>query len=468
MLSAERLLSPKRLLGKHSPQGEIPSANQLLQKAFRVAWPSTVESFLVALVGMIDTIMVANLGSYAIAAIGLTNQPKFIALAVFISLNVAISALVARRKGQQDQEGANKILLQAVLLTLILTAIIIVLVQIFADPIIHLVGSQPDTHQAAVAYFRIIIGGLGFTALNMVLCAAQRGIGNTKIAMKTNIISNLVNVVLNFLLIEGRFGFPRLEIQGAAIATVCGSVVALCMSASTVLRSGNYLHLTIKPSYLTFDRSTLSSIFNIASSSLAEQVFMRFGFLMYTMLIAHLGTTAMAAHQIGMNIITISFAFGDGLSVAAVSLVGQNLGADRPDLAKIYGSICQRLGVCCSLVVAIVYSIWGKAIFGLFSSDEQILGYGSFIMEMVSVIVFMQIAQVIFSGCLRGAGDTKYVAVVSFISVALIRPGAGWFFIYFLHTGLPGAWIGLALDQLVRLLFNMLRFRSGKWMNIKV
>ena len=160
--------------------------------------------------------------------------------------------------------------------------------------------------------FRIIMGGLCFNAMNMVLCAAQRGIGNTKIAMKTNIISNLVNVALNYLLIEGHLGFPALGIQGAAIATVCGTIVALCMSLSTVLRHGNYLHLEIKRSYMRFDRRTLVSIFNIGSSSLAEQVFMRFGFLMYTILVAHLGTNPLAAHQIGMNIITISFAFGDG------------------------------------------------------------------------------------------------------------------------------------------------------------
>lgn len=468
MSVASKFLSAPALLGKYPPKGDLPTIKELWKKAFFVAWPSTVESFLVALVGMVDTIMVSNLGAYAIAAIGLTNQPKFIALAVFMSLNVAVSALVARRRGENDQEGANRVLVQAVLLTLILTMVITLLIQIFADPIIHMVGSQEDTHGPAVAYFRIIMGGLCFNAMNMVLCAAQRGIGNTKIAMKTNIISNLVNVALNYLLIEGHLGFPALGIQGAAIATVCGTIVALCMSLSTVLRHGNYLHLEIKRSYMRFDRRTLVSIFNIGSSSLAEQVFMRFGFLMYTILVAHLGTNPLAAHQIGMNIITISFAFGDGLSVAAVSLVGQNLGAGRPDLAKIYGGVCQRLGVCCSCMVAFVYFIWGKTIFGLFSQDAEILGYGSFIMDMVSLIVFLQIAQVIFSGCLRGSGDTKYVAMVSLISVAFIRPGSGWLFIYGLNTGLWGAWIGLALDQFVRLMLNFLRFRSGKWMNIKI
>ena len=468
MSVANLFFSPERILGKHSAQGEIPSASDLFKKAFAVAWPSTVESFLVALVGMVDTIMVSSLGAYAIAAIGLTNQPKFIALAVFMSLNVAVSALVARRKGENDREGANRILMQAVLITVLLIVLITVLIQIFADPIIRMVGSQPDTHAAAVGYFRIIMGGLCFTALNMVLCAAQRGIGNTKIAMKTNIVSNLVNVVLNYILINGKFGFPAMGIYGAAIATVCGTAVGLCMSLSTVLHSGNYLHLSLDKSYFRFDKQTLASIVNIGSSSLAEQVFLRFGFLMYTILVAHLGTNPLAAHQIGMNIITISFAFGDGLSVAAVALVGQSLGAKRPDLAKIYGGIYQRLGVCCSCLVGAVYFIWGKQIFGLFSQDAEILSYGNFIMNMVSVIVFLQIAQVIFSGCLRGSGDTKYVAMVSLISVAIIRPTLGYVFIYLINTGLWGAWVGLLIDQFLRLILNFLRFHSGKWMDIKI
>ena len=126
-----------------------------------------------------------------------------------------------------------------------------------------------------------------------------------------------------------------------------------------------------------------------------------------------------------------------------------------------------------ALVLLLLYGCFrlfylGKTIFGLFSQDAEILGYSSFIMDMVSLIVFLQIAQVIFSGCLRGSGDTKYVAMVSLISVAFIRPGSGWLFIYGLNTGLWGAWIGLALDQFVRLMLNFLRFRSGKWMNIKI
>ncbi len=133
-----QFFQPAKVLKNTPPMGEIPDNRQILGRTLQIAWPSIVESFLVSLVGMIDIIMVSAMGSYAIAAVGLTTQPKFVGLAVFISLNVAVSAIVARRRGEHDQESANRVLTQAILITLGLTAIISVLCVVFADPIIRL------------------------------------------------------------------------------------------------------------------------------------------------------------------------------------------------------------------------------------------------------------------------------------------------------------------------------------------
>ena len=160
---------------------------------------------------------------------------------------------------------------------------------------------------------------------------------------------------------------------------------------------------------------------------------------------------------------SISFSFGDGLSVAAVALVGRSLGEKRQDLAKIYGAVCQRMGLAFSIILCAVYVTCGGLIFQLFSNDTEILDYGMMIMDMIAVIVFMQITQVIYSGCLRGGGDTKFVALVSLISVAFFRPFSGWLFCYPLGMGLTGAWIGLAIDQFCRLAMTFFRFKSGKW-----
>lgn len=456
-----------RILRGQKPDGEIPPNRELIANTIYIAWPSILESFLVAMVGVIDTMMVGSLGAYAIAAVGLTTQPKFIGLAFFLSLNAAVSALVARRKGEEEKEKANQVLIQSLAITLIMTVLISILMVTFASPIIEIAGSEPDTHGAAVQYFQIIMGAMAFNTISMVINAAQRGAGNTKISMRTNIISNLINVLFNYLLIGGNLGFPKLGVMGAAIATVLGSMVACGMSIFSILHPDRFLCLRGRLR-LRFDGPTLRVIANIGVSTFCEQIFLRIGFLTYAMLVARLGTTVLAAHQIGMNIISISFAFGDGLSVASISLVGQSLGAKRPDLARIYGNVCQKLGLVFAAVLSLIYLTAGRDMFQLFSDDPVILEYGRIIMTLLTLTVFFQIPQVIFSGCLRGAGDVRFTALVSLISVAFIRPGSAWLLTYPLGLGLTGAWLGLLLDQLCRLLLTWVRFRIGKWTKLKI
>ena len=466
-MNLEKILRTRSLLRGEEPSGPLPTDGELLRETLRIAWPSMLESFLVALVGFIDTVMVSGLGTAAIAAVGLTTQPKFICLAVFLSLNVAVSALVARRRGQDDPEKANRVLVQSILITLGLTAVISVAAFALADPILRLAGSAPDTHEDAVAYFRIITAGMVFNTLTMVINAAQRGAGNTRIAMKTNIVANLVNICFNYLLIGGNLGFPELGVRGAAIATVLGTVCACALSIASVLRKDSFINLRSVKGWLP-ERQSVKSIGNVWSSSLVEQVCLRIGFLLFSMTVARLGTTELAAHQIGSNMMSMSFSFGDGLSVAAITLIGQSLGRQRPDMAKIYGSVCQRLGLCCACVMGFIYFFFGKEIFLLYSNDPVILDYGAMIMRILSVVLFMQIEQVVQFGCLRGAGDTKFTALVSFISVTFIRPGASWLLCYPIGLGLMGAWLGTALDQLVRFLLTFFRFRKGNWTKLKL
>ena len=464
----DRLIDPDRLLHGSPRLGPVPAPRELLRSAVRIAWPSTLESFLVALIGVVDTIMVGSLGPSAIAAIGLTTQPKFLFLALFLSLNVAVSAIVARRRGEGNQEGANRVLLQSMILVTAAALALSVLAIVFAEPLMRLAGSNSDTHGYAVSYFRIIMGGMFFNVMSLVINAGQRGCGNTRIALRTNVTSNLVNIVLNWLLISGHWGFPALGVNGAALATVLGTVVALVMSLSSILHPEGFLYLFFCSRRLRLDRRTLTPVWHIGSAAFAEQVFMRIGFLLYAMVVARLGTAAFAAHQIGMNLLSVSFSFGEGLAAASVALVGQRLGEQRPDLARIYGGICQRLGLCCSIVFAAVCGPLAKPIFRLFSEDAGVLHYAVMIMATTIVIVCFQISQTTCRGCLRGAGDTHYVAMVSLVSVGIIRPLSGWLFTWPLGLGLTGAWMGLLLDQFVRYVLVLRRFRSGKWVGIKI
>ena len=439
-------------------------------KALQVAWPAVLESFFVALVAMVDSLMVSGIGAYAVAAVSLTTQPKFICLAIFISTNTAVSALVARRKGQRDRESANRILLTAIICVLIGVVIISSAAVSLADPIIHLVGSEPDTHDSAVIYYQIIMAGTIFNVISLVINAAQRGSGNTKLAMRTNLTSNLVNVVFNYLLIGGNLGFPELGIKGAAIATVLGTVVACGMSVASLFHKDSFVSIPfILKKKLPPTKRALKDITSFASTILLEQLMLRIGFLLTATLAANLGTETMAAHQVGLNASHLSFAFGDGLQVAAVTLIGQSLGAEKPELAKKYGRICQSIGLGISIGLSILFLTCGRMFYQLyFPNDPQIVDIGVMIMRFMVLMVLCQVSQVVFSGSLRGAGDIRFTTVTSMFSVAIIRPLVCYLAAYPLGLGVAGIWLGMLTDQFTRFVLTALRFRSGKWMNRKI
>ena len=436
----------------------------LIKETLSTAWPAVLESFFISLAGMIDTMMVATLGTYAVSAVGLTIQPKFITLCFFFSINVAVSALVARRRGQNNQRNANEVLVTAFVISLILCVILTTVSLIFASDIIRFAGSAADTHDAAVTYFCVIQGGMIFNVISMVINAAQRGSGNTKIAMTTNISSSIVNIIFNYLLIGGNFGFPKLGLFGAAFATVLGTVVASILSIRSLFKKESYVSIP----YILKEKihpvsTTLSAITKLGSNMLAENIAMRVGFLVTSLLAARLGTDAFAAHNVGMNFLTLAFSFGDGMQVAAVSLIGRSLGEKNPEKAKTYGNICQLIGFMISLILAVILFFFGRELFGLFFTQEDILNDGVLISRFIMVIVLFQISQIIFGGCLRGAGDVKYTLVASLISVTLIRSIVTYALVSLIPLGLVGIWIGVLSDQLSRFILLGIRFKKGEW-----
>ena len=384
-------------------------------------------------------------------------------------MNVSVSALVARRRGEQRKKEANQILIAALLLCIASAVLISVLAVGFANQIIDFCGSTEDTHEMAVAYFRIIMGGMIFNALSMCMNAAQRGAGNTKIAMRTNLISNLVNVVGNYLLIQGNLGFPKLGIHGAAIATVFGTVVACVISLISLMKRDIFVSIPyIMKEKVRFAAEPFFSIIKVGYSVFIEQVLMRVGFMSTAMMAAGMGTAPMAAHQVGMNILGLTFSFGDGMQVAAVALIGRSLGENQPDRAKDYGRICRKIGMGISICLACIYFFFGEAIYRLFFAEEEIVAVGVEIMHVIILIVLFQVSQVIYMGCLRGAGDTAYTAAASAISVTLIRTGFSYFCGYTLGWGMTGIWIGILADQIARYLFASIRFKMGKWIHIRI
>ena len=434
-----------------------------------MAWPAVLEFFFVAIADMIDTFMVSSMGPSAVAAIGLTTQPKFIALSIFIGINAALSALVARRRGEEDRNKANQTLVTSLIIILVFVVISDLIFIPLAPALMEFAGSNPDTHDLSVAYFRIIMWGLVFTSLSTAINGAHRGAGNTQIAFVSNVVSTLVNMFLNFLLIGGNLGFPALGVQGAAIATVAGTIVSTLMCILSLRRRSSYLnfHYMFRNG-LQYSKDIAKEIMPLGLNIFIEGISMRVGFFVTAITAAGLGTNAFAAHQIGMNLLSLTFSFGNGMQVAAVALTGNAIGANRKEDAKIYGKVCQQIGFAISMVCAVTFLFFGRNIFRQFFDSEEILAYSDIIMRLLVIVILFQISQVIYGGCLRAGGDVKFTLFVALISVTIIRSAVTLFAVHSLDLGLAGIWIGILSDQLSRFFTLRYRFHQYKWLDMKI
>ncbi len=455
------------MVDKSQVLGDIPPSRTCYKDALDIAWPTALERILVSMVNALDTMMVGVLGSAAIASIGITQQPNLMVLAIIISLNVSVTAIVARRCGEQDFVAANNTLRQAMMLTLGISIVIASLGYQFAPQMLNLMGATPEILADGVAYFRVLLIGMCFNALSLTITAAQRGAGNTRISMYVNVVANLVNLCLNFLLIEGRFGFPALGVVGAGVSTVTGYIVSFSIAFGSLLNKKGKLQLS-KTDRWRPNVEIIKNIIGISNSALVEQLCMRLGFLMYVRLVTGLGMVAYATHQICITLVNFTFSIGEGIGIAASSLVGRNLGAKRSDMSIIYAKVCQRIGLVISAITMVLYIINRHGIMRLFSTEADVIALGSTIVIIAAFAAPLQTSQIIIAGALRGSGDTRFIASTSFWSVMLIRPATTFICCNVLMFGLHGAWIGLFVDQLVRLVLVSYRLSQGKWVEIKV
>lgn len=451
---------------KELPEGI--TSKMLYSDVVRIAWPSFIELMLTQLASMVDLMMVGSLGAWALTAVGLTTQPKFLLMTMFQAMNVGVTALVARYKGAGNVYKANLVVRQSMLLTLILSLAASVAGYIFAEPMVQFMGAtDAESLAGGTVYLQIQMLGFVFMALTTTITAALRGVGDSRTAMIYNLVANVVNVIFNYLLIYGHFGFPRMEVAGASLATIIGQFVAFVIAAICILRGRGYLQLRFRDGFKP-DWETLLNIFNIGLPAMVEQLLMRAGMIIYSKTVAGLGTVAFATHQVCMNIQALSFMSGQAFAVSATTLMGQSLGKRRPDMAQAYCSRTRRVGMMIAIIIGVAFIFFGADMVALYNDDPQIVQLGGKILMFVAVMQPLQSSQFIIAGALRGAGDTRATAVITFITVLLVRPLSAILLINVFHWGLEGAWVAMVLDQVLRSILVLLRYQGGKWKSIRL
>ncbi len=463
-----RIFDTKRLVKEDKIEGEIPNYLKVVKDVMKIVWPSMVEGFLVALVTMFDGIMVSSIGNNANSAVTITKQPIYFMICFITALNIALTAIVSRRFGAKNQNSVNKTLHEGIKLCFGISAILSILVACLARPLCQFMGATENTIDYATTYLTIIASGFIFNGLRLTINACQRGIGKTKISMWTNLVANLVNIGLNYLLIEGHWGFPQMGIAGAAIATVVGNAVAFMICFITIILPKGYLKLHFKELF-HLDKETLKDIGHILPSCFIDQIFMRIGFILFALIVNYLGDDATYVHGICNDLNSLMFTLADGFSIGTAAVVGHRLGEKRKDLAIVYAKVSMTLSFFCAVLICIIMFSARNLMIGMYKPETTERAHmASIIMIIAAFTTLPQNIQWVITGILRGSGDTRFTATTSLISVTCIRPLVSYLLCYPIGLGVIGAWIGMLVDQSLRMGLNIWRFAQGKWVQIQV
>jgi putative MATE family efflux protein len=442
------------------------SGNHISRTILRMAWPVVVERLSISVLSAVDAALVGHfVGADGLAAVGIGALLFWIPLAGALAIDVGSTAVVARDVGAGDhsrvQLGLHTAIIAALVWGLICTAIVFVT----APQLMQLMGAGSDVRPLGVEYLRA--GSLGFPML-MALYAVSgslRGMGNTWMPMLILIIVNLINAAVTFLLISGDIADLGVRASGIgyAAASTAGGVLALLLAASGAapvrMNAARLLHVS---------RDSFRRLAHIGLPVGLEEAQFMLAFLVYTRIIARLGTDQLAAHSLALRSLEIAILPGFALGTAATALVGQYLGAGRPDIAETVAKRVRFFAFCTLCTMAVLQFILAPHIVRLFVDDPQVIDTGTKLLRVFSFALPAMGVHASLSGALRGGGDVKYVLGTFTFTAWGIRVPIAAFMVIVLGLGAPFAWLAAVAENWVRAALILRRFAAGKWKAIRV
>ncbi len=429
--------------------------------ALSLAWPGILEQLVRASGQTVVFAFIGHLGAVAIAAAGVGFQFTFLLFPIFNALSIGTVALVSRRLGEGRRAEAASIARQSLVLGGILGILSGVVFAVFARPLLELLGAAPDVVELGTPYLAMIGGFNVFQTIAIIGTAAMRAAGDTRTPMMLSFCGTVAALVSSYVLIV-ELG---LGIMGNAYATVAVSATFALITVLLLWRGRAGLSIAGGPWGLF--PSTVRSIMSISLPSAAESLLFSIGLIFVAGLVLRFGTEAFAAHQIVIQLETMSFLPCIGFAGAAASLVGQSLGLGRPQRAMRVGWAAAKMAMLWTSAVGLLLVLFPATWLSLFTNDAGVVAAG---VGSVIIVGLGQPAQaVVFAlgGALRGAGDTRYTLRITAFILFVVRLPLSVLLGAVFGLGLAGVWIALAADYFIRAGLMALRFRNGGWQRLR-
>ena len=360
------------------------------------------------MLGIVDTLMVAQLGTEALAGVGAAIQIMFFVISTLSATSVGSSVLVAQAVGAHAYDKACQFAKQSLVWSVILS-VPLALVGLFlaAEHLIALFGMEPAVNEIGTAYLRVTMGTVVVLTLLILSGGILRGAGDSRTPMIVTAIANGINIVLTYGLIFGRLGMPELGVVGSAWGTFLSRLIGFILLFVVLWRGVNGVSIRGKDQWRP-EFGLARQILGIGLPAATEQVLTSTAFLLLTVVVAQIGTVALAAHRIAFNALSLAFLPGFGFGIAATALVGQSIGAQALDEGKKIASIATKWAVLWMGLLGLVFFFFGENIMRLFSDDPTVIAMGAAGLRPVALVQPFFAILIVQSGALRGTGDTRY------------------------------------------------------------
>jgi putative MATE family efflux protein len=432
------------------------------KQVFALALPVVLSSLLQRSVGIVDIFLVGGLGASSIAAVGIAQVMIFVVMSASWGINIGVTVLVSQLWGADRKNDAARASYQAMLLAVCAAAVISFLGLAYGGSVGSLLGAQAEVRDILFDYTRIIFIFILFTIAINVLAGIMHGTGDTKTPLYATLLVNVLHVAAAYPLIYGHFGLPRLGVKGAAIAIAISECMGAVFLLVRSLQKG-YIHISRE-----FEAKYTIMTVKLGYPIFVDRLLQNAGSLAFAKVILLYGTAVYAAHQVGLAIEAFSFMPGYGIAVAAATMVGQNLGAGKPEHARISAYEANRFAVILMAAMGLVFFFFPYGLFRAFTNDPGVIKYGILYMKIVAFAQIPLAVTMVVGGSLRGAGDTGFIMFATIAGMWLVRiPVAAMLAVRY-KAEIRFVWSVMIVDWIVRMSLLLWRYRKERWGRLEI
>lgn len=465
------LKPPKRSLGKalkEAIRGTEADYTQIdLKKAiFLLAVPMILELVMESTFAIVDIYFVGQLGASAVATVGLTETYLFLLYSLAMGLSTAVTAIIARRIGEKKKDEAGKATVQAIILAILVSLPFAIGGIFFAKELLALMGADQWTIENGYPYTQWMLGGNGIIILLFVINAVFRGAGDAAVAMRVLWIANGLNLLLDPLLIFGWGPIPAMGIEGAAIATNIGRSIGVATQLWILFKGGKHLRITL--SQLYWDAKVMLNIIRTSLGGVGQMIVAMTSWIFIMRILADIGSDAVAGATIALRVMLFTMMPAWGLSNAAATLVGQNLGAGHPDRAE---ASVWKIGVYNMIFligVSVIYFFFHESLMGLFTTNENVIKIGGSWLKILSYAYFVYGWWMVSVQAFNGSGDTKTPTKINLLFFWAIQIPLAYLLALEWEWGYSGVFWAVFFSETGVGLFTLWLFSKGKWKNTQV